>query len=175
MPININIDSFSNPEHPIDPRDREREELRAVADTIAKVLDSAFFIPGTSIRIGLDPLLGLIPGVGDVISNLIGSSILFIATRLGVPRIVIFRMSLNIFINMAMGIIPGIGDLFSVWFKSNIRNSNLLRRYCQSHPPTSTLADWIYVVGLIIGMLAVVLGFVMGLLWIIAKLWQMVT
>ncbi len=174
MPIDIEIESFSNSEHPSDPQDREREELRAIADMIAKLLDSAFVLPGTSIRVGLDPLLGLIPGIGDVISNLIGSSLLFLATRLGVPRIVIFRMALNIFINMAMGIIPGIGDLFSFWFKSNIRNSYLLQRYGQAHPPRSTLADWVYVVGLIVGMLAILLGVVMALLWILAKLWQMI-
>lgn len=173
MPIDIEIESFPNSEHSRDPQKREREELRAIADAIAKLLDSAFVIPGTSIRIGLDPLLGLIPGIGDVISNLIGSSLLFLATRLGVPRIVIFRMSLNIFINMAIGIIPGMGDLFSVWFKSNIRNSHLLRRYCQDHPPRSTLADWVYVVALIMGMLGILFGIVMGLLWILATLWQM--
>jgi hypothetical protein len=174
MPIDIEIESFPNSERPLDPQEKEREELRAIADAIAKLLDSAFVLPGTSIRIGLDPLLGLIPGIGDVISNLIGSSLLFLATRLGVPRIVIFRMALNIFINMALGIIPGIGDIFSFWFKSNIRNSHLLRRYCQAQPPSSTMADWIYVLLLIAGMLAVLLGMVMTLLWIIAKLWQMV-
>ncbi len=174
MPMEIKIESFPNSEHPLDPQNREREELRAIADAIAKLLDSAFVIPGTSIRMGLDPLIGLIPGIGDVISNLIGTSLLFLATRLGVPRIVIFRMALNIFINMALGIIPGIGDLFSVWFKSNIRNSPLLRRYCQAHPPTSTLGDWVYVGGLIIGMFGILLGVIMALLWILAKLWQMV-
>ena len=175
MPIDIEIESFPNSQRPVDPEEREREELRALADTIAKVLDSAFVIPGTSIRIGLDPLLGLFPGFGDVISNLIGSSLLFLATRLGVPRIVIFRMALNIFINMTLGIIPGFGDLFSVWFQSNIRNSHLLRRYCQSPAPRSTVADWVYVVGLIIGMLAILLGVVMAFLWIMAKLWQLVS
>ncbi|UCE62597.1 MAG: DUF4112 domain-containing protein, partial [Nitrospirota bacterium] len=69
MPIDIEIESFSNSEHPSDPQEREREELRALADVIAKLLDSAFVLPGTSIRVGLDPLLGLIPGFGDVISN----------------------------------------------------------------------------------------------------------
>ena len=83
-------------------------------------------------------------------------------------------MALNIFINMALGIIPGIGDLFSVWFKSNIRNSHLLRRYCHAIPPNSTMVDWIYVVSLILGMLALLLGVVMTILWIFAKLWQMV-
>ncbi len=175
MPIDIEIESLSNSEHPSDPKQREREELRAMGEAIAKLLDSAFVLPGTSIRIGLDPLLGLIPGFGDVLSNLIGSSLLFLATRLGVPRIVIFRMALNIFINMALGIIPGIGDLFSFWFKSNIRNSQLLRRYGQAYPPSSTMADWVYVVSLIVGMIALLLGVVMALLWIIAKIWQIMT
>ncbi|WP_454061431.1 DUF4112 domain-containing protein [Candidatus Nitrospira salsa] len=68
-----------------------------MADLISTILDSAFSIPGTTIRIGLDPLLGLIPGIGDCLSNLIGSSLLFLASRSDVPGIVIFRIAFNIF------------------------------------------------------------------------------
>lgn len=155
------------------PDNREREDLRALADMIATVLDSAFVLPGTSIRIGLDPLLGLIPGIGDVVSNLIGSSLLFLATRLGVPRIVIARMALNIFLNMLIGAVPGIGDLFSFGFKSNVRNAYLLKRYCQPTLPSSTAFDWMYVISLIVVMLAILTGFLFALVWIIAKIWQL--
>ena len=153
---------------------QEREEIRAVADFIAKILDSAFYIPGTKVRMGLDPLLGIIPGVGDLISNLIGSSLLLFATRLGVPRVVIFRMSVNIFINMFLGAIPGIGDLFSIWFKSNIRNTSLLRRYCQHNPPTSTAMDWLYVMAIIVGILLITIGLLFAIIWLIANIWKLV-
>ena len=175
MPIDIEMESLSQREPPSDPKQREREDIQAMAEAIAKLLDSAFVLPGTSIRIGLDPLLGLIPGIGDVISNLIGSSLLFLATRLGIPRIVIFRMALNIFLNMVLGVIPGIGDLFSFWFKSNLRNSRLLRRFYQASPPNSTLMDWVYVMALIFGMLALLLGAAAALLWLMARLWLWIT
>ena len=172
--MDIDIETPPNRRRSPGPDQREREQLRALAETIAKILDASFVLPGSSIRIGLDPLLGLVPGIGDVIANLIGSSLLFIATRLGVPRIVIFRMAMNIFLNMALGIIPGIGDLFSVWFRSNLRNAYLLQRYAQTQSPPSTIKDWLYVVSLIILMLTVLFGLVLGALWILARLWQMV-
>lgn len=173
--MDIEIEPTPSPKDTPEDNNREREEIRAVADLIAKLLDSAFYIPGTNIRIGLDPLLGLIPGIGDLVSNLIGSSLLVFATRLGVPRIVIFRMALNIFTNMLLGAIPGVGDLFSIWFRSNIRNAQLLRRYCKPYPPTSTIIDWVYVIGLIIGMLIVTIILLFTIIWLIAQIWQLVT
>ena len=130
-----------------------REDLGQLAQALAQLLDSSLTIPGTRIKIGLDPLIGLIPGIGDFISNAIGSSLLFLATKAGVPRIVILRMSLNIVINMMIGAIPGIGDLFSIWFKSNLQNAQLLHRHCQTTAPVPTLIDWVYVSGIVIGMI----------------------
>ena len=69
-----------------------KKDLEQLAQAIAQLLDNSLTIPGTSIKIGLDPLIGLIPGIGDLISNAIGSSLLFLATKAGVPRIVILRM-----------------------------------------------------------------------------------
>ena len=100
------------PTRPHTQKNQQQKSSSDLSQIIATLLDSAIAIPGTTIRIGLDPLLGLIPGIGDYLSNLIGSSLLFFASRSGVPRIVIFRMALNIFINMVIGAIPGIGDLF---------------------------------------------------------------
>ena len=88
------------------PRDEAREHLLAISDILAKVLDTSIRIPGTSWSIGLDPLLGLLPGIGDVIANLIGTVILGIATRLHIPRIVLARMSLNLLINGTVGAVP---------------------------------------------------------------------
>jgi len=81
------------PSEPTPEVDEEREEICAFADFIARLLDSVIRIPGTPIRIGLDPLLGLIPGLGDVVANLIGSTLLFLAVRIQVPKIVISRMA----------------------------------------------------------------------------------
>ena len=133
---------------PVLEEDLDREQIRALADFIARLLDSAFLIPGTRVRIGLDPLLGLLPGAGDIIANLIGSSILFLATRLRVPKIIMVRMALNMGLNTVIGVIPGFGDLFSVWFRSNEKNAQLLRRYTTPSASQTTLGDWVFVVGL---------------------------
>ena len=134
-----------------------KKDLGQIAKALGQLLDSSFTIPGTSIKIGLDPLIGLIPGIGDFLSNAIGSSLLVLATKAGVPRIVIFRMSLNIAINMIIGAIPGIGDLFSIWFKSNVKNAQLLHRHCQRTTVSPNLSDWVYVCGIVLGLL-VLLG-----------------
>lgn len=130
-----------------------KKNISQLAQALAQLLDASLTIPGTSIRIGLDPLLGLIPGIGDLISNAIGSSLLFLGTKAGIPRIVLLRMSFNILINMVVGAIPIIGDLFSIWFKSNLQNAQLLHRHCQTTAPVTTLIDWIYVSGIIIGLI----------------------
>lgn len=121
-------------------------------------------------KIGLDPLLGLIPGIGDFMSNAVGSLLLFLATKAGVPRVVIVRMALNVCMNMAIGAIPGIGDVFSIWFKSNLRNAQLLDRHCRSDGRTVALADWVYVgsiLGLILLLMVAILG---GLAWALFSL-----
>ena len=100
-----------------------------IARYLAELLDRRFTIPGTSIRIGLDPILGLVPGVGDLLANLTGSAILFIAAQFNIPKIVLLRMGLNIAINAMIGAIPIFGDIFSIWFRSNVKNVQLLERY----------------------------------------------
>ncbi len=150
----------SSTQHPQQPS-WNKKDLGQLAQALAQLLDSSLTIPGTTIKIGLDPLLGLIPGIGDLISNAIGSSLLFLATKAGVPRIVILRMSFNIFINMVVGAIPIIGDLFSIWFKSNLQNAQILHRHCQTTTPVTTLIDWVYVSVIVISMiLFFVLAFV---------------
>lgn len=153
----------------------EKKTSRELSDMIATILDSAFAIPGTSIRVGLDPLLGLIPGIGDYLSSLIGSSLLFLASRAGVPRIVIFRMATNIFVNMVVGAIPGIGDIFSFWFKSNVRNAQLLHRHSSLTPPATTATDWVYVIALVTGMFITLGVILIGLIWVITQIWQLFT
>lgn len=143
-----------------------RKDLGKLAQALAQLLDASLTIPGTRIKIGLDPLIGLIPGIGDFISNAIGSSLLVLATKAGVPRIVILRMSLNIVINMMIGAIPGIGDLFSIWFKSNLKNALLLHRHCQTTAPVPTLIDWAYVGSIVIGMFLLLVTTCAFLFWL---------
>ncbi len=130
-----------------------KKNISQLAQVLAQFLDASLTIPGTTIKFGLDPLIGLIPGIGDLISNGIGSSLLFLATKAGVPRIVILRMSFNIVINMVIGAIPIIGDLFSIWFKSNLQNAQLLYRHSQTTTPVTTIIDWLYVSIIVIAMI----------------------
>lgn len=150
--------------------DPQREAMVATAELLAKALDTTVKIPGTPFYFGLDPLLGLIPGIGDMLSNLIGTVILILAARLQVPQIVITRMSLNLLINGAVGAIPIVGDLFSIWFRSHARNAELLRR-AAAQPYRETQQARLYVVGMIGGTVVLLLLAIAAVLWIVVKIW----
>lgn len=164
----------SEPRVQVLPRDEAREHLITIADILAKVMDTTIRIPGTAWYIGLDPLLGLIPGIGDVLANLIGTIILGLATRLQLPRIVLARMSLNLLINGTVGAVPIVGDLFSVWFRSHSRNAALLRDAAMK-PDRETHADWFYVAGIIGGTVALLLLMIAFIIWLVYQLWMMVS
>jgi hypothetical protein len=166
-------ESPSRPFVQVLPRDDAREHLIAIADVLAKALDTTVKIPGTSISIGLDPLLGLIPGIGDALANLIGTIILGLAARVRVPRIVLARMSLNLLINGVVGAIPIAGDLFSVWFQSNLRNASLLREAAMK-PDRETRPDWLYVGGIVGGTVALMLLAIACVVWAVTKLWSVI-
>ncbi len=159
-------------EHPMDIE--SREALQRASDFLAKILDTALPIPGTRIRLGLDPIIGLLPGVGDALASVVGSAIVVMASQLQVPKIVMARMSLNVMVNGVVGTIPVVGDVFSIWFRSNARNAELLRRHSTSHRRPSTSSDWAFVAGIISGTLAVILGAIATILWLIARLWELV-
>lgn len=142
----------------------------AMAELLARILDTTVKIPGTPFYLGLDPLLGLIPGIGDMLANLMGTVILGLAARLQVPKIVIARMSLNLLINGAVGAIPIVGDLFSVWFRSHARNAELLRR-AATQPHRETQHARLYVAGIIGGTALVLILAIATVLWIVVKIW----
>jgi hypothetical protein len=150
-----------------------QEPYASIAKAIATVLDTAFYLPGTSIRIGLDPILGLIPGFGDTLSGVLGYSLLFLGAQLGLPRIALVRMSLNMFLNAVIGAVPGIGDIFSFWFKSNMRNLALIQRYTREPQRVATTADWIFVLGVILLMLVIFVLITIGTLWLLHRLWDL--
>lgn len=111
------------------PTGRAAEESSAAARIVAHWMDELFVIPGTNLRIGLDPIIGLFPGIGDALASSVGFVILTEGIRQRVPLSALMRMGLNILINDAVGCIPIVGDAFSVWFKSNSLNLALLNRW----------------------------------------------
>jgi hypothetical protein len=139
---------------------------------LADLLDQRFTIPGTSIRIGLDPIISLIPGIGDLLANLTGSMILIVAARLGVPKIVLVRMGMNIAANTVLGAIPIFGDIISIWFRSNVRNVDLLQHYIGRPSKRVELSDWLFVVALIVGLLALLGGAVVAGIWLFKQIWE---
>jgi len=126
------------------------------ARLLAYILDDLFPIPGTKYRVGLDPIIGLIPGLGDTSTAAFSSLILVHGLRAGVPRVVLVRMAINILINSLLGSLPGVGDLFSAWFKSNQRNYRLLRRH-SAGARASTTGERVFLIVLLVIVLAVVL------------------
>jgi hypothetical protein len=143
-----------------------------IARFLADLLDQRFTIPGTSVRIGLDPILGLLPGFGDLLANLTGSAILLIAAQFNIPKILLLRMGLNIAVNALIGAIPIFGDVFSIWFRSNVKNVQLLERYAGASQRESTASDWLFVIILITALLAVLVAILAGLVWLVGLLFN---
>lgn len=124
---------------------------------LSHLLDNAIAIPGLGYRVGLDPLIGLLPGGGDLMAGLISIYIVAEAARIGVPAATLGRMGLNILTEVVVGTVPMIGDLFDVAWKANARNVALLEQHIR-HPAPSRRADKLFAIVLIAGLLAVVLG-----------------
>jgi hypothetical protein len=120
---------------------------------VAHLLDSAFVIPGTSYRIGLDPVLGFIPGIGDLVSPLFAIGILLQARDLRMPKVVQLRMIFNVAIDALFGSIPLVGDLFDFAWKANDRNLALLEHHAYEETPAD-LGDWLFVVAMILILIA---------------------
>jgi hypothetical protein len=110
----------------------------------ARIFDSAFRIPGTNIRFGIDPILGLVPGVGDLATPMLSLVMLWHGARLRVPKIVLARMVFNALIDAVMGVIPVAGDLFDFGWKATQWNLALIERHAvEGARPTS--GDYLFV------------------------------
>ena len=108
---------------------------------IANLLDTAIGIPGTKIRFGLDPILGLIPGGGDLVTAVISAYMIYLATRFGLERAEIFEMIKNVAIETAIGSVPVAGDLFDAYFKANIRNLEILEKHLKKTESDNQAAE----------------------------------
>ena len=153
------------------PASAESERLR-FARFLADLLDQRFTIPGTSIRIGLDPIIGLIPGIGDLVANLTGSLILIIAAQLGLPKVVLARMGVNIALNTLLGAIPFFGDVLSIWFRSNVRNVTLLQQYLGRPNRRAAFSDWLLVIALVIFLIVLLAAIVLFGVWLVRQMWN---
>lgn len=132
---------------------------------LARFLDAAVRIPGTNIRFGLDPLVGLIPGVGDVTTGLASVFVILSAARIGVPAPVLARMVANVAIDSAIGVIPLLGDIFDVGWKANTRNVALAEQYmlAPEHERRRTeRVNRLQVIGIIVLLLMVVVLGIIG-------------
>ncbi len=123
-------------------------------EKIEILLDEAFRVPGTQIRFGIDGIIGLVPGLGDVLAGLLSLVIPLAAWIRGVPYITLVRMAVNLGIGVLVGTIPIFGDIFDIAFKPNRRNYLLLRRHL-GEPRSHTGKDWVFLL-LLAGALALI-------------------
>ena len=113
--------------------DPEIEASVARIEAIARLMDDMFLIPGTSVRVGLDAIIGIVPVVGDLISQAISSYLIWEARQLGVSRITMGRMIANTAIDTVVGLVPFAGDAFDVAFRANKKNVALLKAHLAKH------------------------------------------
>jgi hypothetical protein len=132
------------------------DALRRV-QIVARVLDDAIRIPGTNFRIGIDPLVGLMPGGGDLLGGVASLYILLEAARAGAPPSVLLRMAANVLIDTVIGAIPVLGDAFDFGWKSNTRNARLLARHIES-PVSTRRASTALLIGVLVGLVAAGVG-----------------
>ena len=154
--------------------DRAREVDVALSRQLAKVMDDAVTVPGTRFGVGLDAVIGLVPGIGDAVGSALSGVIVRDAIRARVPMAVLARMGLNLIVDALLGLVPGVGDLLDVAHRANRRNVRLLMREIERQPlrePPSTA----YVIGAVALMLVPVLAGVAVAVLGLWLLWRWLT
>ena len=157
----------------IEPDEKLPKDLVALR-RFAFYMDEAFSIPGTPFKVGLDALLGLIPGIGDIIGGLLSTWIVIGALRHRVPGRVIVRMLLNIGIDLLGGAVPVAGDAFDFMYEENVKNMRLLEKHRdRSRPPRSTAAIAFVAILIVVLVLAVAIAISVALIaavfWLIGQ------
>jgi hypothetical protein len=136
---------------------RERSSLSDnTLERLAALLDDAFVIPGTDIRFGLDPLIGLVPGIGDLISSLASFLIIHAAWQRKLSKATVARMVANVAIDTLVGAIPILGDTFDLAWKSNRKNLTLLQRATSDSSGRQSWRDWLFLFAVVIVLLLLV-------------------
>jgi len=132
---------------------------------LAVLFDNAFRIPGTRFRFGLDPIIGLVPGIGDMASPILALLVIWQATRQRVPKPVLARMVINALVDAGVGAIPIVGDAFDFVWKANDWNLTLLERHARAGG-RATAGDWLFLSLCGLVLLGLALLPVLLLLWI---------
>jgi hypothetical protein len=136
-------------------------------------MDDLFRIPVLGWRFGLDAVIGLIPGIGDTGTTLVSFYILAAAVRHRVPKITLLRMGMNIAIDYVIGSLPVVGDIADAWWKSNQKNVALLRKRATvsaEEARAGRMSDWIFVGGIIVGLLALGIASAVVSIYLLTKL-----
>jgi len=138
-------------------------------DLLAHILDDWFRIPGTSIRFGLDGIIGLVPGLGDVLAGLASCILVVAAWFRGVPYVTLLRMVVNLAIDVVIGAIPILGDAFDIAWKANRRNYELMTRHLRQ-PRKHTWKDYGFLGAILLGLMAIFAVPALVILWMAAWL-----
>ena len=136
------------------------------------LLDSQFRVPGTNIRFGLDAIIGLIPGLGDISTPVFAALLLLQGVRMRLPLVVQARMVLNAAIDMLVGFVPVVGDLADIGFKANLRNLALLERHAtRGVPPTQS--DYVFVIICLIVLAFIAIAPIVVFVWLLTQ-WRLI-
>ena len=150
-------------------------EIEESLDRLGWVLDDLFRIPVLGWRIGLDAIVGLIPGVGDTATTVASLYVLGSAVRYRVPKVTLLRMGLNLGIDYVLGSLPLVGDLFDAWWKSNQKNVTLLRQRATvsaSEAREGRISDWLFVGIIMVLLVFLALGAALISFYLLAMLFQ---
>lgn len=143
----------------------------AALGKFADWLDAGFRIPGTNIRFGIDPLLGLIPGAGDAVGAVLAGWIFVEAVRLGASRTTLVRIAGNVALDAILGAVPFIGDLFDFAWKANLRNVSLVQRHLRE-PARAHRADRFFIACVLGGVIVLIVGALTLGIWLARSLWR---
>jgi hypothetical protein len=154
---------------------RTRADVERGRARLCRLMDGLFRIPGTGWRVGLDALVGLIPGVGDLATTAVSFYILAAGVRYRVPKATLLRMAANVGIDYLLGAVPVVGDIFDAAWKSNQMNVELLRQRATVSPEEARrgrLSDWLFVGVLMLVLLLILVGAITVSLYLLSLVFR---
>ncbi len=153
-------------------KQHERADVERSLDQLSHLMDGLFRIPRTGWRVGLDALVGLVPGVGDIATTAVSFYILAAGVRYRVPKVTLLRMAANVGVDYLLGAVPVVGDLFDMAWKSNQMNVERLRRRASVTPEEATsgrASDWLFLGVILAALLLLLVGSLAVSLWLLAQ------
>ena len=152
---------------------RSPAEIERSVEQLSRWMDGLFRIPGTGWRFGLDALVGLVPGVGDLATTAVSFYILASGVRYRVPKVTLLRMGANVAVDYLLGSVPVVGDLFDAFWKSNQMNVELLRKRATLAPGEEAkgrAGDWLFLAAIFVVLLALLVGSLAVAVWLLSLL-----